>query len=72
MARLTQKEPSGKWTIRGVDLQAVPPEVYGALCKLLAYENTGLDPEDIDRMKEDMEDIAMMATANVIKNLKKQ
>lgn len=65
MARLTQKEPSGKWSIRGVDLQAVPPEVYGALCKLLAYEDTGLDPEDIDRMNETMEDIAIMAASNI-------
>ena len=53
--RLTTKEPSGKWSLRGVDLQALPPEVYGALCKLLAYEDTGLDPDEVDRMKDDAE-----------------
>lgn len=53
--RLTTKEPSGKWSLRGVDLQALQPEVYGALCKLLAYEETGLDPDEVDRMKDDAE-----------------
>lgn len=53
--RLTTKEPSGKWSLRGVDLQALPPEVYGALCKLLAYEDTGLDPDEVERMKDDAE-----------------
>ncbi|MBR2086115.1 MAG: hypothetical protein IJ906_03075 [Oscillospiraceae bacterium] len=50
--RLTTKEPSGKWSLRGVDLQALQPEVYGALCKLLAYEETGLDPDEVERMKD--------------------
>lgn len=50
--RLTQKDPSGRWSLRGVDLQALPPEVYGALCKLLAYEDTGLDPDEVERMKD--------------------
>ena len=50
--RLTQKEPSGRWSLRGVDLQALQPEVYGALCKLLDYEETGLDPDEVGRMKD--------------------
>lgn len=57
MARLTIKEPSGKWFIRGVDFQSLPPTVYGALCKLLDYEETGLDPDQVDRMKDTMEQI---------------
>ena len=57
MARLTIKEPSGKWFIRGVDFQSLPPTVYGALCKLLDYEETGLDPYDVGHMKDEMERI---------------
>lgn len=53
--RLTQKSPSGTWFLRGVDLQALQPEVYGALCKLLAYEDTGLDPDEVEHMKGDAE-----------------
>ena len=57
MSRLTIKEPSGKWFIRGVDFQSLPPTVYGALCKLLDYEETGLDPDEVDRMKDASEQI---------------
>ena len=57
MSRLTVKEPSGKWFIRGVDFQQLPPTVYGALCKLLDYEETGLDPDEVDRMKDASERI---------------
>lgn len=49
--RLTQKSPDGAWHLRGVDLAALPPEVYGALCKLLAYEDTGMDPDEVETMK---------------------
>ena len=57
MERLTIKEPSGKWFIRGVDFQSLSPTVYGALCKLLDYEETGLDPDEVDRMKDAAEQI---------------
>lgn len=50
--RLIQKDSSGRWSMRGVDLQALQPEVYGALCKLLDYEETGLDPDEVERMKD--------------------
>lgn len=36
---LTYKKPSGEWGIEGVDLSALPPAVYGALCKLNDIEH---------------------------------
>ncbi len=34
MAALTFSRANGEWGIEGVDLAALPPKVYGALCKL--------------------------------------
>lgn len=36
---LTYRKPSGEWGIEGVDLSALPPQVYGALAKLMRLEH---------------------------------
>lgn len=57
MGRLTEVSPSGSWSVKGNDGKklswgAVTHEVYGALCKLKDYEDTGLSPHDVEEMKE--------------------
>lgn len=60
--RLTEVKKNGDWQLKGVpwsDLYAgaaisekTRQKLYGALCKLRDYENTGLSPEEIGRMME--------------------
>lgn len=60
--RLTQKDEQGNWTLRGVpwkqlhEGQVITKELrerlYGALWKLMEYEDIGLTPEEIERLKE--------------------
>lgn len=56
MGRITQKA-NGRWWIQGVDFAALPSAAYGALCKLLDYEDTGLSPNEVERMKDSAEEI---------------
>lgn len=58
MGRLTEKDACGHWRLKGLpwkNLYEGTPitretyeVLYGALCKLLAYEETGLTPEEIE------------------------
>ena len=58
MERLTEKDVCGNWRLKGLpwkNLYEGTPitretyeVLYGALCKLLAYEETGLTPEEIE------------------------
>lgn len=58
MGRLTEKDVCGHWRLKGLpwkNLYEGTPitretyeALYGALCKLLAYEETGLTPEEIE------------------------
>lgn len=62
MNRLTQKNDRGEWGLKGVSWkQLMPGEkitritngfLYGALYKLMRYEDTGLTPEQIREMDE--------------------
>lgn len=62
MGRLTQKDEQGNWILRGVpweslhEGQVITKELwkrlYGALWKLMEYEDIGLTPEEIERLKE--------------------
>lgn len=53
MNRLTYKNPNGKWGLKnGYDIQKVPHELYGALCKLKDYEETGLNPDGVERIND--------------------
>lgn len=50
MGRLTWKNPDGTWGLNNMDIREVPSELYGAVCKLKDYEETGLTPEQIDEI----------------------
>lgn len=58
MGRLTRKNEQGNWHLKGVPWErlragaeldkATADRIYGALCKLLAYEDTGLEPAEVE------------------------
>ena len=62
MERLTQKDEQGNWILRGAlweslrEGQVITKELwerlYGALWKLMEYEDTGLSPEEVEQLKE--------------------
>lgn len=62
MNRLTQKDDQGNWSLKGVtweslyEGQVVTKELrerlYGALWKLMEYEDTGLTLEEVEQLKE--------------------
>lgn len=52
MSRLTWKKPNGEWGLANGSLQDIPREYYGCMCKLKDYEETGLNPEQVERLKE--------------------
>lgn len=52
MGRLTWKNPDGTWGLNNMDIREVPGELYGAVCKLKDYEETGLMPEQLVEMDE--------------------
>ena len=70
MARLPQKDAQGNWCLRGVKwaqrhvgqeiTQEVSEKLYGALWKLMEYEDTGLTPEEV------MEYVEMGITPEVV------
>lgn len=61
MNRLTEKINNWRWRLKGVDRKQITPDaeitdevwrkLYGALCRLKDYEDTGLMPDEIERMK---------------------
>ena len=60
MYRLTQKDDQGNWCLKGlpwaklhagqVITQEVSEKLYGALWKLMEYEDTGLSPEAVEKL----------------------
>ena len=64
MARLTRKDKQGNWHMKGVpwerlragmELDKVTADrLYGALYKLMEYEDTGLEPENIAEIRESL------------------
>ena len=62
MQRLTEKDELGNWCLKGVrweQLRAgqvitkeVGEKLYGALCKLKDYEDTGCNPDDVERLND--------------------
>lgn len=62
MKRLTQKDEQGNWCLKGVSWEQLHEgqvitkplreRLYGALWKLMEYEDTGLTPEEIERLKK--------------------
>lgn len=62
MNRLTEKDNQGNWCLKGLPWKClrlgevitttVHDRLYGALCKLMKYEDTGLSPEDVERLND--------------------
>ena len=62
MQRLTQKDLQGNWNLKGVPWEnlyigqpitkELRDKLYGALWKLMEYEDTGLSPEEVQRMAD--------------------
>ena len=51
-SRITYSE-NGEFGIEGIDLTKLPAKLYSAVAKLKDYENTGLSPDEVDRLKYD-------------------
>ncbi len=62
MGRLTEKDDSGNWRLKGLTWKELyagatltrqaQGRIYGALHRLLDYEETGLSPEEVEEMRE--------------------
>ena len=62
MNRLTQKDDQGNWSLKGVTWESLyegqvatkelRERLYGALWKLMEYEDAGLTPEEVEQLKE--------------------
>lgn len=62
MNRLTEKDDQGNWHLKGVrweqlhEGQVITGELreklYGALWKLMEYEDTGVDSEEVERLND--------------------
>ena len=67
MGRLTQKDDAGYWTLKSIPwgmlregriiTKEVGQAIYGALCKLKDYEDTGWDPQRIQNWMYELEDM---------------
>ena len=62
MGRLTEKDDLGNWGLKGVRWEqlregqvitkAVAQKLYGALCKLKDYEDTGCSPDEVECLND--------------------
>lgn len=60
--RLTEKDDLGHWFLKGLEwgqlregkviTKAVAQKLYGALCKLKDYEDTGCNSDDVERLND--------------------
>lgn len=77
MNRLTEKRDSGSWGLKGVDWKQIAPgakitdevwrKLYGALYKLKDYEDTGLMPDEIDKLNAETQEEARKMLEKVAK-----
>lgn len=78
MLRLTQKDEQGNWSLRGVRWESLHEgkvitkelweRLYGALWKLMEYEDTGLSPEEV----EDVNDFNKSQVGHLLKKLSEE
>lgn len=78
MKRLTQKDEQGNWSLKGVpwkslhEGQVITKELwkrlYGALWKLMEYEDTGLSPGEV----EDVNDFNKSQVGHLLKKLSEE
>ena len=62
LRRLTKQDEQGNWCVKGLPWKDTyvgqvitennREKIYGALCKLKDYENSGMDPEEACSLKE--------------------
>lgn len=57
MRRLTFHNSDGTWGLIHADIKKVPKNLYGCMCKLKDYEDTQLDPSDIEMVKDMYDDM---------------
>lgn len=55
---LTKTKPDGSWCVIGSDGEEIPWKdipnaLYGALCKLYAYERSELSPETVETLRDE-------------------
>lgn len=77
MNRLTEKRDSGSWGLKGVYWKQIAPgakitdevwrKLYGALYKLKDYEDTGLMPDEIDKLNAETQEEARKMLEKVAK-----
>ena len=68
MGRLTKKEASGKWQVDGIPWEKIrkgetitediSQRLYGCLCKLKDYEDTGMSPQQMQNWICELESMA--------------
>lgn len=68
MGRLIEQDNKGLWKLKGVSWESlsegkvitkdIREKLYGALCKLKDYEDTGLSPEDVKMSEYALTDAA--------------
>ena len=66
MKRLTEKDDQGNWCLKGIcweqlhEGQVITGELwkklYGALWKLMEYEDTGMTPEEVEKMHAEQDE----------------
>lgn len=57
MQRLTFKEPNGNFGVIGMDSENEQKKLYICVLKLLDYEETGLNPDNVIRLIDKVEDM---------------
>lgn len=72
--RLTWKNPDGTWGLKDGEIKNTPRELYGALCKLKDYEETGLMPDEVAELKDTAKlvDEIYLKQCREINNLRRQ
>jgi len=75
MVRLTQKEASGNWQVKGLPWEKLQKGetiseetrqiLYGCLCKLKDYEDTGRNPDQIAGLQNELKDMAESALEEI-------
>lgn len=77
MNRLTEKINNWRWRLKGVDRKQIIPgaeitdevwrKLYGALCRLKDYEDTGLMPDEICKLNAEAQEEARKMLEKVAK-----
>lgn len=71
MVRLIEKDATGRWSVRGLPWESLGEgkvitknmnqRLYGCVCKLKEYEDIGLNPDQLEKLLHDLEDVAEYA-----------